>query len=76
MPSRRNSIARKTDATPLNIHGAPLFVLRRAFPAGYRLPQDEFHLRIDAAQIVRGPFFDFLQKIRRNPQKKRFALLR
>jgi hypothetical protein len=53
-----------------------LFVLRRTFSFGHGLPQYIFDLRIDTAQIIRGPLLDFFPQIRGNPEQKGFALLR
>jgi hypothetical protein len=53
-----------------------IWLFRRTLPPGHGLAQDEFDLRIHTAQIVRRPFFQLLQEIRREPEEKGFALFR
>jgi hypothetical protein len=43
------------------------------FAPGQRLPQKEFYLSIDAAQVIRGPFFQLLPQVIRDPKQESLA---
>jgi hypothetical protein len=49
---------------------------RNAFAPRHRLPQHKLDLSIHAAQVIRRPFLDVLQKIGRDPEQKGLALFR
>jgi hypothetical protein len=60
----------------MRLMNAILLVFRRPFASRYRLAQYKLDLRIDAAQIIRGPFLDLFPQIRWNSEKKGLALIR